>query len=58
MNQQIRRIYITHVILCVDLYARVGEEEAYDGNVVFLRRIVQRCPAILQGTKETRDEWS
>ena len=45
-----------HLVLCVDLYSWVGEEEGYDGFVVILSRHMQRCLATLQRDRGGDDE--
>ena len=44
----------THIILCVDIYSWVGEEEGYDGCVTFRSRIMQRGMAKLQRQRSRR----
>ena len=43
-----------HIILCVDLYSWVGEEEGYDGCVAILSRPMKRGPAILKRQRSRR----
>ena len=48
---------ISHMILlCVDLYSWVGEEEGYDGCVAIESRHMQRCLATLQRDRGGDDE--
>ena len=45
-----------HLILCVDLYFWVGEEEGYDGCVAFPSRQMQRGKVFLQRNRRADDE--